>query len=90
MCGLPGGSVGKESACNAEDQVGSLGGEDPLEKGMVPVFWPGESHGQRNRAGYSPYGCKESDMIERLTHAHTHTHTHTHTRTTHINNVIRS
>ena len=36
--GFPGGSVGKESACNAEDQVGSLGGEDPLEKGMAPVF----------------------------------------------------
>ena len=31
---LPGGSTGKESACNAGDQVGSLGREDPLEKGM--------------------------------------------------------
>ena len=81
--GFPGGSVGKESACNAEDQVGSLGGEDPLEKGMAPVFWPGESHGQRNLAGYSPCGCKESDMIERLIRTHTHTHTHIHTHDTH-------
>ena len=52
--GFPGGSVGKESACNAEDQVGSLGGEDPLEKGMAPVFLPGEAHGQRGLVGYSP------------------------------------
>ena len=28
--GFPGGSDGKESACNAETWVQSLGGEDPL------------------------------------------------------------
>ena len=28
-----------------ETWVGSLGPEDPLEKEMVPVFLPGESHG---------------------------------------------
>ena len=33
--GFPGGSDSKESACNAGDQVQSLGQEDPLEKGMV-------------------------------------------------------
>ena len=33
--GFPGGSDGKESACNAGDQVRSLGQEDPLEKGMA-------------------------------------------------------
>ena len=27
----------------------------------TPVFLPGESHGQRSLAGYSPWGCKESD-----------------------------
>ena len=32
--GFPGGSDGKESTCNAETQVPSLGQEDPLEKGM--------------------------------------------------------
>ena len=26
----------------------------------------GKFHGQRNLAGYSPWGCKESDMTERL------------------------
>ena len=30
----------------------------------------------RSLAGYSLWGCKESDMTEELTHTHTHTHTH--------------
>ena len=30
----------------------------------APVFLPGESHGQRNLAGYSPCGRQESDMTE--------------------------
>ena len=33
---FPGGSDHKESACNAQTQVQSLGWEDPLEKEMVP------------------------------------------------------
>ena len=28
----------------------------------TPVFLPGKSQGQRNLVGYSPWGCKESDM----------------------------
>ena len=28
----------------------------------TPVFLPGESHGQRILAGYSPWGRKELDM----------------------------
>ena len=42
-----------------ETRVHSLGGEDPLQKGMAthtPVFLPGESHGQRSLVGYSPWG----------------------------------
>ena len=36
LLGFPGGSDGKESAYNAEDlHPGSLGQEDPLEKGMA-------------------------------------------------------
>ena len=31
------------------------------------VSLPGEFHGQRNLAGYSPWGHKELDMTERLT-----------------------
>ena len=30
----------------------------------TPTFLPGESHGQRSLAGYSPLGCKELDMTE--------------------------
>ena len=32
----------------------------------TPVFLPGESHGQRNLAGYSPWGCKELELTEQL------------------------
>ena len=32
----------------------------------TPVFLPGESQGQRSLAGYSPWGCKESDTTELL------------------------
>ena len=32
----------------------------------TPVFLPGECLGQRSLAGYSPLGCKELDMTERL------------------------
>ena len=32
----------------------------------TPVFLPGKSHGRRSLVGYSPWGCKESDMTERL------------------------
>ena len=31
------------------------------------VFLPGESHGRKSLAGYSPRGVKESDMTEQLT-----------------------
>ena len=39
-----------------ETWVQSLGQEEPLEKEMATysVFLPGESHGQRSLAGYSP------------------------------------
>ena len=55
-----------------ETQVWSLGQEDPLEKEMAihSSILPGESHGQRSLVGYSPWGHKESDTTERLTHTH--------------------
>ena len=30
----------------------------------------GESHGQRSLAGYSPWGCRESDTTEQLSTLH--------------------
>ena len=35
IMGFPGGRVGKESACKAEDLGSIPGWEDPLEEGMV-------------------------------------------------------
>ena len=49
--------------------VQSLSQEDPLEKGMVttPVFMPGESHGQRSRAGCMVHRVTESQTrLKRL------------------------
>ena len=44
----------------------SLRWKDPLEEEMAPtpVLLPGESLGQKSLAGYSPWGHKESGMIE--------------------------
>ena len=60
-----------------ETWVQSLGWEDRLEKVMAThssilawrIPWTEEP------GSYSPWGGKELDMIERLTHIHTHTHT---------------
>ena len=53
----------KESACQYRRQ-----GFDPWRRKWqsTPVFLPGESHGQKGLVGYSPWGCKESDMTEWL------------------------
>ena len=42
-------------------------GKIPWRRRCSPVFLPGDSHGQRSLAGYSPWGRKESDATERLT-----------------------
>ena len=47
-------------------------GRSPRGGHPTPVFWPGESHGQRSLAGYSLWGCKESDTTEATEHAGTH------------------
>ena len=67
--GFPGGSEVKNLPAiqeSQESQVQSMGWEDPLEKNMVPtpVSLPGEFHGQRSLASYSPLGHKESDTTE--------------------------
>ena len=70
--GFSGGSDGKESAVQ-ETRVPSLGREDPLEESMAThssiLAWelPEE---QKNLKGYSPWGHKESDTTEQLTHKH--------------------
>ena len=64
-----GGSDSKESACNAGDLglvpgLGRLPGEghdNPLQYSFLE-----NPHGQRSLTGYSPRGCKKSDMPEQL------------------------
>ena len=64
------------STCNARDtgDMGSITGSGRSPEGgrwqHTPVTLPEKSWGQRNLAGYSPWGHKESDMTERLS-AHT-------------------
>ena len=64
MWGFPGGSAGKESACN----VGNMGlipglGRYPWRRDWLPtpVFCPGKFHKL-----YSPWHVKESDVTEQL------------------------
>ena len=67
--GFPGGTSGKEPTWQCRRP-----GFDPWVRKIswrrewkpTPVFLPGESHGLRSLAGYSLWGCKESDMTERL------------------------
>ena len=67
--GVPWWHSGKESPC----KVGNLclipeWGRFPGEGNGYDSL-PGEFHGQRNLASYSPWGCKQSDMTEQLTHS---------------------
>ena len=71
--GFPGGSVGKESACNAGDPGSSPGsGRSPGEGHGNPLQYSclEKPHGQRSLVGYSPRGHKESDTTERLSTQH--------------------
>ena len=64
ISGFPGGSVVKNlsARCGFDPWVGKI----PWRRAWqpTPVFLPGEAHGQRNLAGYSPQGHKESDTTE--------------------------
>ena len=61
--------IGSESACNAGEPVlmCALGRSPGRKWQSAPASLPGESHGQRSVASYSPWGCKELDMTEWLT-----------------------
>ena len=65
--GFPGSTSGKEHAhqCRRRKRRGfsSWVRKIPWRRAWkaTPVFLPGESHGQRRLAGYSPWGGKELD-----------------------------
>ena len=75
LMGFPGGSSREESACNAcgfNPQVRKMPWRRKWQ--LIPVFLPGESHGQRSLVGYSSWG-------HRVGHDWVTEHTHTHTQT---------
>ena len=73
----------KNPPVNAGDagNVGSIPGLGRCPAGghgnPTPMFLPGESHGQRNLAGYIPWGHTAWDTEQLNTHTH-------HTNTCHI------
>ena len=68
--GFSGCARGKELTCQCRRRqrrrFDSWVGKIPWRRKWhpTPAFLPGKSHGQRSLAGYSPWGCKESDMTE--------------------------
>ena len=61
--------MGKNLPANAGDGGSIPGlGKSPWSRSWQPIlaFLPGESHGQRNLVGYSPWGYKESNPTEWL------------------------
>ena len=70
LMGFPGGASGKEPCCKCRTHkrhgFKPLVGKIPWRRAWQPTpqLLPGESHGQRILAGYSPYDCTESDMTE--------------------------
>ena len=71
--GFPGGASGKEPTCQCRrcrrHGFNIWVGKIPWKRKWQPtlVFLPGESHGQRTLAGYSPWGHKESDVTDHST-----------------------
>ena len=68
----PGSLSGKESACNAGDLGLTPGLGRSLRGGhgnSLQCSCLENPHGQRSMVGYSPWGCKELDMTERLSTA---------------------
>ena len=73
---FPGGVSGKEPACQCRSKRFRF---NPWVRKILwrrawqptPVFLPGESHGQRSLAEFSPYSCHESDTTKVTSHAHT-------------------
>ena len=70
--GFPGGTNGKEPTCQCRrcKRLGfyHLVGKIPWRRAgkSTPVFWPGESHGQRSLLGFRLQSVKESETTEQL------------------------
>ena len=64
IVGFPGGSDDKDCPAMQDLWVRKIPWR--RKRQPTPVILPGEFHGQRSQAGYSPWGCKESGMTEKL------------------------
>ena len=81
LVGFPGAASDKEPGCQCRRRKRLR--FDPWVRKIpwrrewepTPVFLPGDSHGQRSLVNCRPWGRKELDTTERLTHTHTHTQT---------------
>ena len=72
--GFTGGSAVKNPPAMQEIWVWSLGWEDPRRRAWqpIPLFLPGECHGQRSLTGYGSWSHKELDTTEATEHACMH------------------
>ena len=76
MTGFPGVASGKEPVCQGrrckrhrfDPWVRKISWSRKWQP--TSVFFPGEFHGERSLAGYSPWGCKELGTIEATQHSH--------------------
>ena len=72
LLGFPGSSSGKESACQCrrpkrcrfDPWIGTIPWRREWQP--TPVFLPGEPHGHRSLAGYSPWGRRVKTRLKRL------------------------
>ena len=76
---FPGGSAGKESACNAGDLglipgFGRFPGEGTVY--ATPVFLPGKFHGKRSLVGYRSWDHRVGCVWETNTHCRSHKDTY--------------
>ena len=77
---FPGGASGKEPACQCRRlRFNPWVRKIPWRRARepTPALLPGDFHGQRSLADYSPWGHKESYRIKSQTRLSAHTHTHT-------------
>ena len=78
LLSFPGGTSSKEltvrcrrhKRCTFHPWVGKIPWRRKWQP--TPIFLPGEPHGWRSLAGFSSWGCTESDTTEWLNHRHQH------------------
>ena len=60
-------NAGRRKKCRFDPWVGKIPWRRKWQP--TPVFLSGESYGHMSLAGYSPWGCKESNMTKMTEHS---------------------